>query len=392
MKHIMRRSNAPTLQDVAKEVGVSITTASIVLHGARSTTRVSEATRSRILEVAHRLRYRPNAIARCLHRRRMDALGVITVIDGGELNLYFLEVLNGILEGAAHHGQNTTIFSISDWRTDEARILKFCDNRVDGIVLLAPHFVTSTFAETLHHHMPLVMIHGNGDLPNAYNMDVDNEGGAYEMVSHLIRLGHRRIAHFAGYQELRDARQRQAGYCRALAEAGIPREEALIFPGHYSHSSGKRQTQKLLESHPGAQLPTAIFCASDAIASASLEVLATQGIRAPEQISIAGFDDTLIARTTQPPLTTVRQPLRVMGRRAVDRLLQQIQDETSPEIQPETFAVVQTDRISTDTSVLSETLKRSSSEAEAMPLQQPQTEIFNVELVIRESVGPPGIR
>src|SRR5579875_3451633 len=126
----MRRGNAATLQDVAREAGVAAMTVSVVMNGARSATRVSDATRARIQEAAARLRYRPNAVARGLSRRRMDTIGVVTKMDLKEINLYFLEVLNGILEVAAQHGQNTTVFSVTDWQGDEKRLLQFCDSRV----------------------------------------------------------------------------------------------------------------------------------------------------------------------------------------------------------------------------------------------------------------------
>lgn len=386
----MRRSNAPTLQDVAREVGVSATTASIVLHGARSTTRVSEATRARILEVAHRLRYRPNAVARGLHRRRMDTLGVVAIIDGGEPNFYFLEVLNGILEAAAHNGQNTTIFSIANWREDEARILKFCDGRVDGMILLAPQYMPESFAETLLHHTPFVTIHCNGMPPNIYNLDVDNEGGAYTVVRYLISQGHRRIAHFTGALDQFGPRQRLAGYRRALEEAGVPYDETQVIEGHFSINSGRVRMTRLLAERRSTELPTAIFCANDSIACGCLEVMANHNLSAPDDISIAGFDDTLAARTTSPPLTTAQQPLYGMGRRAVELLLLQIREdaELREAREPGRVAVVESDRIAHETP----------KSQDSPPLQPgetavilPHTEIFQVALVVRGSVAPPKI-
>src|SRR5438093_382131 len=121
---------AATLRDVAARAGVSAATVSVVLNNTRSGTRVSADTRNRILEVAEALRYRPNAAARGIKRQRMDTIGIVSMIDGVELNLYFLEVLNGILESASLRGLNSTVFSVADWQ-DEHRILGFCDGRVD---------------------------------------------------------------------------------------------------------------------------------------------------------------------------------------------------------------------------------------------------------------------
>ena len=356
----MRRSSATTLQDVAREAGVATMTASVVLNGARSGTRVSEATRARIQEVAARLRYRPNGVARGLSRLRMDTLGVVSIVDEGEINLYFLEVLQGVLEGSARHGQNTTVFSISDWKADEQKILRFCDGRVDGMIFIGPIF-SAEFAQTILHYTPFVALHSNGVMPNTYNLDVDNENGAYQVVRHLLYLGHRRIAHFSG-GDLVGAQQRVAGYRRALAEADIPLDDRLVVPGEFTAASGQRRMSAILEDRLIAPLPTALFCANDSIASGCLETLTAHGLRVPEDISVAGFDDLPVSRMTSPALTTLRQPFRAMGRRAVELLLLQIkQDAVAPVEDP----------------------------AAPPPVPGPHSEIFETKLVVRASVGPP---
>jgi LacI family transcriptional regulator len=362
----MRRSNATTLEDVAREVGVSAMIASVVLNGARSSTRVSEQTRARVLEAAARLRYRPNAVARGLSRRRMDTLGVVAAINRREINLYFLEVLNGILQAAAEHGQNATVFSLSDWKAEESRILEFCDGRVDGMIFIAPHHIPEAFADTFQHHTPFVTLHSSETPSNAYNLDVDNEGGAYIIMQHLIAEGHRRIAHISGDLKLLGAQQRLAGYRRALEEADIAYDAALLLPGDFNVSAGRSNMTALLTEHSTAPLPTAIFCVNDATAYGCMEVLAGYGLRVPNDISIAGFDDTLMARTTTPPLTTMRQPFRQIGQRAVELILTQIQGEAVVVREPDAQL------------------------ASVVPTGSGyHTEVFAIELVIRGSVGPP---
>lgn len=355
----MRRSNAPTLQDVAREAGVSAMTVSVVLNGATSSARVSEATRARILEAAAKLQYRRNAVAHGLSRSRMNALGVVATVEGGDPNLYFLEVLNGILAAAKEFRQNTTVFSLSNWEKEKRRIFQSCDGRVDGMILIAPLLSAET-AREFPFHTPFVTIHSNLPLPHSCNLDVDNEGGAYAVVRFLIEQGHRHILHFAGDMAQAGVRQRCAGFLRALEEAGIPCGDESIVPGHYVVRSGKDRMEALLSRCSESDLPTAIFCASDAIAYGCLEALSATRLRVPEDISLAGFDDILTARMTRPPLTTVRQPFRRMGSRAVERLLEQIRaEEEMPPV------------------------------AEDAQLRESFTEVFPVELVIRESVGPP---
>jgi len=320
----MKRSNAPTLQDIANEAGVTAMTVSVVLNGSRSATRVSVATRARIQEVADRLRYRPNAVARGLSRSRMDTLGVVAIIDIGDVNLYFLELLNGILEECAIKGQNTTVFAMKDW-TDENRVLRFCDGRVDGVIFISPA-LTPSFGASLQERTPFVTIHSNSVIPNTTNLDIDNEAAAHDMVQYLIGQGHRRIMHVSGGTEAAGARQRTDGYKRALAEAGLPFDEALLVHSHYTQIAGRDSFKNALTERRFEVFPTAIFCANDAIALGCMEVLAEYGLNVPEDISVAGFDDTLLARMAVPKLTTVRQPFRKIGIRAVDLLL----EHTSP--------------------------------------------------------------
>ena len=360
---MIKRGNKSTLQDVATEAGVSCMVASVVLNGARSTTRVSEATRERIVEAGVRLQYRRNAAAFGLSRRKMDTIGVVATFDGGEVNLYVLELLNGVLESAAEYGQNTTVFAIKNWRKEENRLLEFCDGRIDGMILIAPA-LSAEVAEQLPHHTPLVTINSDGVIPYAHNLDVDNEDGAYKAVKHLLNLGHRRILHISGGSDIAGSIRRTEGYARAHREFGVPIDPTHIVHGTYSEFAGRRMMTDWLAR--GHTLPTAIFCASDAIATGAMSVLAANGISIPQDISVIGFDDTLIARTTSPPLTTVRQPFREMGRRSVVLVLEQIKSDASP---------VPDEERSEAPGPASEGVMH--------------TDEFPAELVIRQSAGPP---
>jgi DNA-binding LacI/PurR family transcriptional regulator len=284
----------------------------------------------------------------------MDTIGVVAVVDGNELNLYFLEVLNGILEVAARERQNTTVLSIDDWVADESRILEFCDGRVDGIIGIGSR-LTSEFVDILQSRIPFVSIHGNVTLPGTYDLDVDSEQGAYQVVRYLIEQGHRRILHISGGRGLSGAEQRLAGYRHALKEASIAFDDDLVVHAGFSQNAGRYAMRLVLAGSTMQTLPTAVFCASDAIASGCLEVLAEGGLRVPEDISVAGFDDTFNARMTAPPLTTARQPFRRLGQRAVELLLLQIRQGVE----------------------------------EVEVSGAPHIEIFPVELVVRHSVAAP---
>lgn len=316
----MRRSSAPTLQDIANEAGVSSMMASVVLNGARSSTRVSELSRARIIVAAKKLGYRRNAAAVGLARSRMNTLGVVAVIDSGDINLYVHEVLSGILESANQYNQNITLFSIKDWRKEEHRILDWCDGRIDGMILVGP-ILSPEFAQLLPTHTPFITLHSNIPLPNTRNMEIENEVAAYKMTRYLLDCGHRRILHISG-GHFTGAAARVNGFRRAVEEHGLTWDDSMVFPGKFSLETGRLIMNELVSMLPELPLPEAIFCANDSIACGCMEVLNTNGISVPKDISIAGFDDTLIARMTHPPLTTMRQPFRLMGRRTVEHLLE----------------------------------------------------------------------
>ena len=314
-----QRARAATLADVGREAGVSAMAASAVLNGARTSSRISEKTRKRILKAATKLSYRPNFAARALASRRMHTIGVAAVIEEGELNHYFLEVFNGILGAAAHHGQNTTVFSLRNWHADAVRLQTFCDGRIDGLILLAP---TCERGEVLlPPHIPYVSIHSNTRLQGVVNIESDEEHGALAMVTLLIAHGHRRIMHLAGPPGLIGTVRRLKAYKHALAAARIPYSSDLLLTAGYSQEEARRVMGDWLASHTGRPLPQAIFCANDAVALGCMEALAKAGIRVPDDVSVAGFDDTLGARMSIPQLSSVRQPLRAMGERAVELLL-----------------------------------------------------------------------
>lgn len=324
-----KSNRAATLADVGRLAGVSAMAASTVLNGARSSSRISDETRVRITAAAAKLNYRPNATARALARRRMDTIGVAAVITGGELNHYFLEVFNGILAAAARLEQNTTVFSLHNWGPDAARLPGICDGRIDGLILVAPTLDPATTA--LPPHTPFVSIHANTALPGVVNIESDEEEGAYAMVRFLLAQGHRRILHLAGPPGgLLGTERRLRGYRRALASVRVPFDPELVLSAGFDADHARAALRQWLRRHVGQPLPQAVFCANDNVAVGCMEVLAELGLRVPDDVSVAGFDDTLIARIAVPQLTSVRQPLRTMGGRAVELLLARLGPAGAP--------------------------------------------------------------
>lgn len=318
------RSRPPTLADVGRIAGVSAMAVSAVLNGSNSSIRVSEETQARIRKAAAELNYRPNIAARALVNRRMNTIGALMLMEGRELNHYFLEVFNGIIEGANKHKQNVTVFSIDSWSDAKAQLQSAFDGRIDGMILIAP-VVSKDFSEGLSSSMPCVSLHSNTEIDGLINLESAEELGAYEMVMHLIEKGHRRIMHLGGRREQLGAERRIAGYKRALVDAGIRLDESLLKSMSFSYEAARDVMATWLRENQGETLPDAIFCANDQMALGCIETLSQAGFRVPDDVSVCGFDDTLAARITMPPLTTVRQPLHEMGSQAVSILIDKIE-------------------------------------------------------------------
>ena len=313
---------AATLADVGREAGVSAMAASAVLNGARTTARISEETRSRVLEAATRLRYRPDEAARALTQRRMNTIGIAATLLGSEPNLYFLEVFNGVLQAAADADQNTTVFTLGSWDGAAQRIARFCDGRIDGLILLAP-MLQDDPSTWLPPHTPVVSIHANREIAGVVNLESDEEAGAFQAVSRLLELGHRRILHVGGPVGSTGADRRVEGCLRAHRAAGIAPLHDPVVRDAYNFEAGRRAMESWLQRHRGEELPQAVFAASDAIALGCIDALVARGLRVPADVSVVGFDDSLLARTSR--LATVRQPLQQLGRQATEILVSRIE-------------------------------------------------------------------
>jgi len=372
----MRRAVA-TLQDIAREVGVSSMAVSSVLNGSQKGIRVSDATRVRILEAANRLQYRPNAVARGLSRRRMNTVGVVAEFYNTEdIDVIIHQLLNGALEAAARLNQCLIVCPVPHPSSSSLKVLDICDGRLDGLIFIGAS-LSEQLSEQLFRRLEYVSLYSTTPQQHGVNLDADNEGGAYAMVRYLASLGHKRIAHFAGPQHSAGSIERLTGYRRALEDAGLECDPNLVFQTYFYIESGRQTAKELLETCSPAKMPTAIFCANDAIASGATQVLHDRGIRIPEQISVAGFDDCLVALTTVRRLTTVRQPLRAMGVAAVELLLEQIDVN-----EPERGRLV----LGREPGQTAQCLIDSGA---ATLGSRDKTLNFRTEVIVRESTGPP---
>lgn len=310
-----------TLADVAREAGVSVMAASVVLNGAKSATRTSVETRARVIAAAERLQYRANATARALANGRANAIGVVASHWKEEANLYFMEVFGGVIDIATATQQTTSVFMLRGWHEAQQRIPEVCDGRIDGLILVAPN-LQSDASSWMPRHIPCVSLHSDSAIASVVNLEPDEEVGSFEAVSHMLAIGHRKILHIGGPAGALGAERRLAGYRRAHAAAGVEVPSGHVVHSPYNADGGRDAMLAWLGRHPQGPMPEAVFCANDAIALGCIRALSMQGLRVPRDVSVVGFDDICFARAAG--LTTVRQPLHALGRRAMEVLMEQI--------------------------------------------------------------------
>jgi DNA-binding LacI/PurR family transcriptional regulator len=317
-KRILRQ---PSIKDIARIARVSHPTVSRAL---QNSPLVNPKTAERIRKIASESGYRASAVARGLVTRRTRTVGLVvtTVADP-----FASEVVCGIEQTASDHGYCVFLAdSNADPERERKVVQAFAERRVDGIIVTSSR-VGALYLPLLSEMMvPIVLV--NDQYPGAFvhSVMIGNLEGSRAAAKHLVGLGHTRIAYLGDQFGYQSDVERFAGYKEALDEAGIP-----FLPEFAVHGDGKPEAamqamDKLLAlAHP----PTAICCYNDMSALGAMQSIRLHGLRVPEDISVAGFDDLFFASYTQPPLTTVRQPMRRMGQLAMENLFKLMSGEES---------------------------------------------------------------
>ena len=300
-----------TIKDVAREANVSVATVSRVLNGSGP---VKEATRRLIREVAGKMRYVPHSGARSLITSKTQTLGVLLPDLYGE---FFSEVIRGMDDTAQKNGFHLLISRAYADRHGIETAIKAMRGRVDGVVVMSPDLDSDSLLN-LPSTIPVVLLCSVSRGNEIDSLTIQNCRGAREMVTHLVSLGHRRIAIIKGSPRNYDAAERLRGYRIALREGGITPDSVLEREGDFTEAGGYNATLDLLAMSPR---PTAIFAANDSMAIGALSALRDAWVQVPEEMAVAGFDDIPLARFMDPPLSSVRVPICELGARAVGLLL-----------------------------------------------------------------------
>jgi LacI family transcriptional regulator len=286
---------------------------------------VAPATLERVQAVIDELGYESSLVARSLRSRRTNVLGIVVA----DIEPFSAELLKGAGAAIRERGYELIVYSGSGHGKDHSGwerryISRLGGTLTDGIILVTPTVVD------VDDGTPVVAVDphtGPSTLPSVHS---DNLAGAITATRHLLQLGHRRIGFLAGRPDLESARQREQGYRRALADAGIAVDPNLIRVGDYELEMSQEPARQLLTLD---DRPTAVFAANDLSAMQTMHVARTLGLDVPGDVSVVGFDNIPESALIEPPLTTIDQSIQEMGRRAVELLIDVIEGETGRALQ-----------------------------------------------------------
>lgn len=306
----------PTIYDIARLAGVSTATVSKVFNERGS---ISEETKKKIMKISKELNYQPSIVASALTGKKTYTIGLL-IPD--LVNPFFAELTRNVEDRAHELGFNLVICNTDNDLHKEMKYIQLLQQKqVDGIVIATGVRNDKLLKELVQRQIPLVLVAREMSLLAASRVLVDDFVGGYSATSYLAELGHKKIAVVTENLSLASSKERVRGYRHALDEAGLDYMEAYIKESDFSLEGGSLAASELLDA---TDPPTAIFACNDLLAIGAIQAAKQRKIRIPEQLSIVGFDNTLLATISDPPLTTVAQPIQAMGSQVVDLITGEI--------------------------------------------------------------------
>lgn len=308
----MRKANIGkvSIRDVAKEVGVSITTVSRALNGYSD---VSEKTKQKILEAVEKLDYAPDANARSMGGKAEPTIALLTSeLKSRDENGFVYGLINGLYQQCSTNSCEFMLLVTDAVKQEKLSFPQLCKKKnLSGVVVTGLRTGDPYYKEVMYSEIPCALIDIKAAGKNKCNVTTDNVLAARKAVEYLIGLGHTKIGMINGQKIAEVSGERYSGYVAALLHAKIPLNLDYMRYGDFVEDTAFAQTKKLLDTHPEI---TALFCASDIMAIGAIRALEDLGLRVPEDISVVGFDDIPIAKYVYKGITTVRQFPIEMGR------------------------------------------------------------------------------
>jgi DNA-binding LacI/PurR family transcriptional regulator len=311
------------LKDIAARAGVSVMTVSKVM---RDEPDISAATKARVRALAEQMGYTPDRMAQSLRSRQSRLLGLVI---SAVTNPIYARVMMAIEEQAYELGYDVIIaHSLNQPEREQAVIRRMLSRRVDGLFITPVYRLepqASIYEELRRRVTPVVLLGHRAPFCEAFvNVETDDITAAQSAARHLIELGHRRIAFLAGPTAAPSSRERLEGHVRALREAGIEKDDRLIFQAGGTIEEGEKAALQMLQEAPGA---TAVQAANDLVAIGAATVFLGQGLRIPQDLSLVGFGNVLISEHFRVPLTTIRQPKLRLGAAAMETMIRLLRGE-----------------------------------------------------------------
>jgi LacI family transcriptional regulator len=310
-----RRRNAVTMHEVARHVGVSPMTVSRVLSG---DAKVRAETRERVQAAIAKLGYSPNVAARNLAKAATVHIGLLY---NNPSAAYMNELLVGVLEQSSHAGCQVLLEKCGS-RNERSVIEKLLRDGVSGIILPPPLSDSKVALDTVRAaHLPFIAVATGRPAADGLSVRINDFEAAAAMTRYLLSLGHHNIGFIIGAPNQTASGERYAGFAAALGERGLTARPEWVKQGQFTYRSGLQAAEQLLS---GARRPSAIFASNDDMAAAAIAVAHRLRLEVPADLTIVGFDDTPLATTIWPALTTIRQPVAAMARKAIEMLLEEI--------------------------------------------------------------------
>ena len=314
-----------TIYEVSERAGVSLATVSRVINDSG---RVAEKTRRKVLAAMAELEYKPNSIAQSLASNRSNSVGILVP----ELHGPFFGVLVSGIEAELRDSGKHVIITVGHSDRDKERdgIEFLASRKCDALILHVDAIADDELVALCAGPIPIVIMNRFVAGASRHCISIDNQRGGYLATKHVLDLGHREIAYIAGPLWKLDARERLVGHKRALAEFGLDFREETMVEGDFRESSGGDALRRLLE----AKRPfTAVVCANDGMAAGAMKIARESGIALPQELSIVGFDNVIIARYLYPQLSTIDYPVDEMGHMAARWVFKHVYARDGLEIQ-----------------------------------------------------------
>jgi LacI family transcriptional regulator len=322
-----------SIREVAREAGVSTATVSHVINNTRY---VSEEVRARVVAAVERCGYYPNAHARSLASGRSQIIGLVI---SDIANPFFPELVKSIETAAFERGYDVMLSNTNyDPERTSHYVRRFIERKVAGVVLMTSELDTALVGELARRDVSVVFLDLGRPGVRMSNLCVNYDAGIEEAISHLVSLGHRRVAFIGGPVSLPSAQKRLEAF-RGSLRRHLPDAPPLVFHGDFKLEGGRRAAYEIMA---GRERPTAVVAANDMMALGAMGEFRAAGLDIPGDVSIVGFDDIAFASLTEPQLTTVCLPRIELGRRAVEAVLAAVShpDQQGVEIHVQTYLVI----------------------------------------------------